>query len=95
MEMVSARMLVPHLAPGQLSVGVKVDDMTHSAATQVGKEVSVTATFLRKEGKKFLFDVVAADGAGEIGKARHERAIVDEERLMSGARKRAAGGSKI
>lgn len=32
MEIVCARMLVPHLRPGQLSVGVKVD-LLHTAAT--------------------------------------------------------------
>ena len=94
MEIISARMLVPHLAPGQMSVGVRVD-MMHTAATAVDEEVRVTATFLRKEGKMFQFEVVATDAGGEIGKARHDRALIDEERLMSGARKRMAGASKI
>lgn len=94
MEIVSARMLVPHLAPGQMSVGVTVN-MQHLAATPVNEEVSVTATFLKKEGKLFQFEVVATDAGGEIGKARHDRALIDEDRLMSGAKKRIAGGSKI
>jgi fluoroacetyl-CoA thioesterase len=94
MEIVSARMLVPHLAPGQMSVGVRVD-MMHTAATPVDEDVSVTATFLRKEGKLFVFDVVANDRGGEIGKARHERAIIEESRLMSGARKRMGERTKL
>lgn len=94
MEIVSARMLVPHLAPGQMSVGVTVN-MQHLAATPVDEEVSVTAKFLKKEGKLFQFEVVATDAGGEIGKARHDRALIDEERLMSGAKKRIAGGSKM
>jgi predicted thioesterase len=94
MEIVAARMLIPYLAPERMSVGVRVD-MMHTAATQVNEEVSVTATFLRKEGKLFVFDLVANDAGGEIGKARHERAIIDESRLMSGAAKRAAGSSKM
>lgn len=94
METVSARMLVPHLAPGQMSVGVRVD-MMHTAATPVDEEVSVTATFLQKEGKLFQFEVVANDAGGEIGKARHDRALIDEERLMSGAKKRMAAASKM
>ena len=94
MEIVAARMLVPHLAPGQLSVGVRVD-LRHTAATPVDENVSVTAKFLRKEGKLFVFDIVANDAIGEIGTARHERAIIDEERLMKGAQKRSTSVSKL
>ena len=94
MEIVAARMLVPHLAPGQLSVGARID-LTHFAATPVDEDVSVAAKFLRKEGKLYVFDVSATDAGGEIAKARHERAVIEQERLMRGARKRIDGGSKI
>ena len=39
-------------------------------------------------GKQFVFEVVASDPGGEIGKAVHKRAIVDVQRLEEGARKR-------
>lgn len=40
MEIVSARMLVPHLKPGQMSVGTRID-LQHLAATPVNETVTV------------------------------------------------------
>lgn len=94
MEIVCSRMLVPYMSKGQQSVGVRVD-VTHSAATAEGEEVTVKATFIKKDGKSFVFEVVAHDAAGEIGKATHVRAFVQEERLYAGAKRRKAGASKI
>lgn len=87
MEVVCARMLAPTLSSGQLSVGVRID-VLHSAPTPVNAEVTIEATFVGKESKIFIFDVVARDVGGEVGRARHERAIVDSDRLVNGARKR-------
>ncbi len=41
------------------------------------------------EGKLYVFEVVATDDAGEIGRGTHRRAIVSVERIMAGAAKRA------
>lgn len=94
MEIVCARMLLPYLASGQLSVGIRVE-MDHWAATPVNEEIEVTATFLRKEKKQFVFDTVIKDVGGEVGRGKCIRAIIDETRLMSGASKRVGGGSKL
>ena len=88
MEIASARILKPLLGPGQLSVGVTID-ASHTAATLPGCQVVAEATYVRSEGKLFVFEVVARDEGGEIGKALHKRAIVSVERLEEGARKRA------
>jgi len=87
MELAAARVLQPLLAEGELSVGVTVD-VTHSAATPPGAEVRVTGRFLRMEGKLYVFEVVAHDPGGEIGRGTHKRAIVATERLLAGAAKR-------
>ena len=87
MEIMCARMLVPHLSPGQMSVGTRVE-MNHLAATPVGEEISMTAKFVRKDGKEFVFEALATDAGGDIGKGLHKRAIIDEERLKKGAEKR-------
>jgi fluoroacetyl-CoA thioesterase len=89
MEIAAARLLTPLLAPGEMSVGVTVD-ITHSAATQVGQTVHAEARFANLAGKLYVFDVVAQDAGGEIGRGTHSRAIVRTERLMNGAGKRAA-----
>jgi predicted thioesterase len=89
MEIASARLLRPHLAAGELSVGVHVD-VTHSAPTPPGAQVTATARYLGREGKLFVFEVVASDAGGEVGRARHKRAIVNVERLQNSARRRVA-----
>ena len=87
MELAAAQVLRPLLADGQLSVGVTVDVM-HSAPTSVGEAVSTTATYKGQEGKLFIFDVTAEDGAGEIGRGTHKRAIISTSRLVEGAERR-------
>lgn len=89
METAAASVLQPLLRDGELSVGVAVD-VTHTAPTAPGAAVSVSATFLRTEGTTHLFEVVARDPAGQVGKGLHGRAVVETERLVARARKRAA-----
>lgn len=91
MEIASARLLVPHLAEGERSVGVRID-VAHSAATPEGAEVEAVATYLGREGRHYRFDVVARDRGGEIGRGQHVRAIVSSERLVRGAARRDGGG---
>jgi len=84
MEVASARLLLPFVGPGELSVGTRVD-VVHSAATPPGVTVSATARYLGRDGKLFVFEVVANDDGGEIGRGKHWRAIISSERLVSGA----------
>jgi fluoroacetyl-CoA thioesterase len=90
MEIASARVLQPYLSSGQLSVGVRVE-ATHSAPTPLGATVTATSRYLGRDGKLFDFEIVASDAGGEIGRARHKRAIVDVERIQSTAARRIAG----
>src|SRR5207249_9796447 len=80
MELAGARLLHPLLQPGEMSVGAHVD-VSHTAATPIGAKVAATATYRRRDGKLFVFDVVAHDPAGEIGRGTHKRAIVSRDRL--------------
>ena len=88
MEMASARVLKPLLQSGEMSVGVTVD-IIHSAATPIGAKVTATASYCGRDGKLFVFDVIAHDPAGEIGHGTHKRAVISRERLLAGAAKRA------
>ncbi len=87
MELAGARLLHPLLQPGEMSVGAHVD-VSHTAATPIGAKVTASATYRRRDGKLFVFDVVAHDPAGEIGRGTHKRAIVSRDRLIAGAAKR-------
>ena len=88
MEVAASRVLQALLEPGELSVGVTVD-ITHTAPTPPGAQVTAVARYAGREGKLFLFEVSASDPGGEIGRGWHKRAIVTSERLQSGAARRA------
>ncbi len=91
MEVAAARVMKRIVGPEQLSVGVGVY-IKHLAATPNNTRVSARATFLGMEGKLYKFKVEAFDPAGKIGEGEHTRAIIDAERLVSGAQKRIANG---
>jgi len=91
-EVAAARVLQPQLWPGELSVGVTVDvdvDVVHRAPTPLGATVIATATLTGQEGKLFVFEVMASDDAGEVGRGAHKRAVVTTERIVVGAARRA------
>jgi predicted thioesterase len=87
MEVAAARLLRPLLKEGQLSVGVIVN-IKHLAATPVNTEVRAVATYLGMDGKLYKFHVEAFDASGKIGEGEHMRAIVENERFVSGAKSR-------
>ena len=93
MELAAARLMKPLLGDGEMSVGVTVD-ISHDAPTPAGATVRATARFREREGKLFLFDVIAEDPAGVVGRGTHRRAIVTTERIVAGAeRRRTAPGN--
>lgn len=87
MECSAAKILIPFLKEGELSVGVEVN-IKHLAPTLVGDIAKSTATFEGMEGKLYKFSLEVEDKAGKIGTGTHTRAIVSKDRLMSGAKKR-------
>ncbi len=89
MEYAAAHLLHEFVSDGEMSVGVEVD-VVHSAPTPIGAKVAATATYRGRDEKLFVFDVVAYDPAGEIGRGVHKRAIINRDRLLTGAAKRAS-----
>ena len=87
MEASAAKVLTPLLEEGQLSVGVEVN-VKHLAPTLCGDIAKSTAKFEGMEGKLYKFSIEVEDSAGKIGFGTHTRAIITEERLMTGAQKR-------
>ena len=87
MEVAAARLLRPHLRDGESSVGVSVD-ILHTAPTPMRGTVVATATYMGRDGKLFLFEVLAADDAGEVGRGTHKRAVISKDRLIADAAKR-------
>jgi fluoroacetyl-CoA thioesterase len=87
MELAAARVMRPLLREGEMSVGVSMN-VVHTAATPPGATVRATATYTGRDGKRYVFDIVAEDDGGEIGKATHHRALISVERLEASAAQR-------
>jgi len=75
MEVASSRVLTPLLDPDELSVGVAVY-VIHSAPTPTNVRVTAVARYTGRQGKLFMFEVVARDNHGEIGRGTHKRAVI-------------------
>ena len=88
MEFCSARFMKSLLGEGDLSVGVGIN-ITHTAPTRAGEEVTITSTYLGQEGKLYRFKVSASDREGIVSEGEHTRAIVNTEKLLKFADKRA------
>jgi fluoroacetyl-CoA thioesterase len=74
--------LKPHFAPGQKSVGTRVD-VSHLAATPVGRTVTCAVELVEVEGRKLKFKVACRDDKGPIGEGFHERALIDVAKFLA------------
>ena len=93
MERAAVNALLPHLRPGQQSVGVLVN-VRHLAATPLGATVTARAELIAVDGRRLTFRVSAHDGIEAIGEGLHERAIIDLARFEAKAQaKRQALGA--
>jgi len=80
MEWACIEALLPHLDPGEGSVGIHIN-VSHSAATPPGMEVTVFVKLLEIDGKKTKWEILARDEVDEIGKGTHERFTVNFDRF--------------
>jgi RimJ/RimL family protein N-acetyltransferase/predicted thioesterase len=85
MEKAACECLADTLTDGQTTVGTQIE-IEHTAASPLGAKITATATIDFVSGRKIEFTVTANDSAGEIGKGKHTRFIVGEERFMAKAR---------
>ncbi|HCX65803.1 MAG TPA: hypothetical protein DHN33_11410 [Eubacteriaceae bacterium] len=84
MEEAACNLIQKGLKAGETTVGVQID-VKHIAPTPIGNEARAKATLLEADGKKLTFEVEASDGKGVIGKGRHKRMVVDQERFLKNA----------
>jgi predicted thioesterase len=66
----------PCLAPGQATVGTRVD-VAHLAGTLVGMTVTIAVELTAIDRRKLTFRVEVRDDLDEAGRGTHERFIVD------------------
>ncbi len=74
--------LAPYLAPHQRTVGTRVE-MSHSAATPIGMQVTAEIELFEIDGRRLRFKVRCRDDAEPIGDGFHERVVVDHDRFMT------------
>jgi len=64
------------------TVGTHVD-VSHIAATKMGKETKAIAELITVDGKKLKFKVTAYDEDQKIGEGYHDRYIINQEKFMA------------
>ena len=84
-EEAACRALRPQLAPGQTSVGFRVE-ITHLVPVLVGSRVVAAAALERSEGKRVVFSVTVSDKCGLVAAGKVVRVLVDRDGFMEKAR---------
>lgn len=75
---------LPELDPGCGTVGTKLE-LAHNAPTPVGMMVRCESELTAVDGRKLTFSAVMYDDAGEVGRATHERFIIQNEKFQKKA----------
>ena len=76
--------VAPELDPGCGTVGTKLE-LAHNAPTPVGMMVRCESELTAVDGRKLTFSAVMYDDAGEVGRATHERFIIQNEKFQKKA----------
>jgi len=86
MENAALNALKPYLDVGTTALGTRVE-ISHLAATPVGRTVRAEAEVTKVDGRRIEFSVRAFDGEEQVGCGTHERALIDvakfQERLKA------------
>jgi predicted thioesterase len=90
METAAFQAILPHLDPGEASVGIGFH-FEHLAATPAGDTVVATATVTAIEGNRVMLDFEARDSHERIAQGKHVRAVIDTERFKRRLQKKGAG----
>ena len=90
MEKAAWSSIAPHLAPGDSTVGTKVN-ISHLSATPVGMKVWAESEVTLVDGKRIELTISAYDEKGLIGEGTHERFIVTDERFQAKTNRKLEG----
>jgi fluoroacetyl-CoA thioesterase len=83
-EAATVRAVRPHLAPGQTSVGTRVE-LEHMAASPLGARVQVGVELTEVNGRRLVFAFEAHDERAVVGKGTIERVVVDRAAFVARA----------
>jgi fluoroacetyl-CoA thioesterase len=80
----------PHLEwPAEQSVGTHID-VSHTAATPSGFEVTAKVKLVEVDRRRLVFEIEAHDGADRIAQGRHERFVIDKAAFDAKLEKKSA-----
>ena len=74
--------VAPYLRPHQRTVGTRVE-MTHTAATPIGMQVTAEIELVEIRDRTLRFKVACRDEKDPIGDGFHERTVIDHGRFMA------------
>lgn len=81
LEWACIKAINPHLDwPLEQTVGTHIN-VSHTAATPPGLEVTAKVELISVEGRKLLFSVSAHDGIDEISTGFHERFVINKQKF--------------
>jgi fluoroacetyl-CoA thioesterase len=70
------------LPDGSTTVGLRVE-LEHLAPSRIGAEVRALSRLTAADGRRLTFECEAYDGDTVIGRATHQRIVVDRERFLA------------
>lgn len=76
MENAALEAIKPYFDAGESAVGTRVD-VSHLAATPVGRRIVASAEVTSTSGRHIEFRVQAMDGTEEVGRGTHGRVVID------------------
>lgn len=83
MENTSILLTEEYLKEGDTTVGICINT-SHEKASAVGEKITCNATLINVEGRKLSFEIECFNENNiRIGKAYHERFIVNSQKFMS------------
>ncbi|TMR31548.1 thioesterase [Nonomuraea zeae] len=83
-EAATVRAIEQHLAPGETSVGTRVE-MEHLAASPLGRHVQIGVELTQVEGRRLVFAFEAHDKHTVVGRGTIERVVVDRAKFLARA----------
>ncbi len=84
MEETAWKSVAEYLDAGMGTVGTRLE-LDHLASTPIGMKVYCESLLEGVDGRKLTFSIAARDEKGVIGKALHERFLVEEEKFQKKA----------
>ena len=80
-EWACIQMTIPHLDwPSEQTVGTHID-VSHTAATPPGFDVTAKVKLIEVDRRRLVFEIEAHDGTDRIARGKHERFVIDKAKF--------------